>query len=196
MLCSTAFHIGPLAVANCNAISDDLRQLKSQIEGTYFKFQPIQLDSEKLVQLKHLAVAYTPATLQEHTKAKIAEKLTELFQGQVKKVVYACILTCPWFAHTQSEVSAQAKNNVLFMVFVASDEQFFTLATPHERELCETVDEARKLPSSLAPSLSPLSSFVIPSLCACAILICLEIPQKGLRGNHSFIRENRSPQLS
>lgn len=133
-----------LAVANCNAISDELRQLKSRIEGTYFKFQPIQLDRERLVQLKHLAVAYTPATLQEHTKAKIAEKLTELFQGQVKKVVYACILTCPWFGHAQTEVSAQAKNNVLFMVFVASDEQFFTLATPHERELCETVDEARK----------------------------------------------------
>lgn len=114
--------------------------MKSRIEGTYFRFQPIELDREKLVELKHLVVAYTPATLQEHTKAKIADKLAEIFNGQVKRLVYACILTCPWFAHAQSEVSAQARNNLLFVVFVASDEQFFSLATPHERELCETLD--------------------------------------------------------
>ncbi len=95
-------------------------------------------------------MAYTPSTLQEHTKAKIADKLVEIFSGQVKKVVYACVLTCPWFAHAQSEVSAQAKNNLLFVVFVASDEQFFSLATPHERELCETLDgEVREAGKSL-----------------------------------------------
>ena len=103
------------------------------------------MDRDRLTQLKHLVVPYTPATLQEQTKAKIAEKLAELFHGQVKKLVYACILTCPWFAAAQSEVSAQAKNNVLFAVFVSSDEQFFSLATPHEKELCETVDEASEI---------------------------------------------------
>lgn len=97
--------------------------------------------------MKHLTVAYTPSTLQEQTKAKMAEKLAELFQGQVKKLLFACILTCPWFAQAQSEVSAQAKNNLLYVVFVASDEQFFSLTTPHERELCETMDEARSLSS-------------------------------------------------
>ena len=136
-----------IAIASCSTIFDNLRQLKSQIEGTYFKFEPIQLDSDKLVHLKHLTVAYTPSTLQEQTKAKMAEKLAELFQGQVKKLLFACILTCPWFAQAQSEVSAQAKNNLLYVVFVASDEQFFSLATPHERELCETLDEARSLSS-------------------------------------------------
>ena len=75
----------------------------------------------------------------------MAEKLVELFQGQAKKLLFACILTCPWFAQAQSEVSAQAKNNLLYVVFVASDEQFFSLATPHERELCETMDEASSL---------------------------------------------------
>ena len=142
-----------LAIASCSTIYDNLRQLKSQIEGTYFKFEPIQLDTDKLVHLKHLTVAYTPSTLQEQTKAKMAEKLAELFQGQVKKLLFACILTCPWFAQAQSEVSAQAKNNLLYVVFVASDEQFFSLATPHERELCETLDEARRLSSMLENSL-------------------------------------------
>ena len=75
----------------------------------------------------------------------MAEKLAELFQGQAKKLLFACILTCSWFAQAQSEVSAQAKNNLLYVVFVAGDEQFFSLATPHERELCETMDEASSL---------------------------------------------------
>ena len=128
------------AVSECITILDQLRQLKSKIEGTYFNFQPIELNRDKLVELKHLVVAYTPATLQKPTKEKIANALAELFHGQVKKVVYACILTCPWFASVQSEVSAQAKNNLLFVVFVSSDEQFFSLATPHEKELSETID--------------------------------------------------------
>ena len=42
---------------------------------------------------------------------------------------------------SQSEVSAQAKNNVLYVVYVSRDEQFFSLATQHEKELCETWDE-------------------------------------------------------
>ena len=68
------------------------------------------------------------------------ENITLLLESQVKRVLYACLLTCPWFAYTQSEVSAQAKNNLLFVVYVAQDEQFFSLATPHEKELCETID--------------------------------------------------------
>lgn len=51
------------------------------------------------------------------------------------------MLTCPWFALAQTEVSAQSRNNLLYVVFVANDEQFFSLATPHERDLCETIDE-------------------------------------------------------
>ena len=65
----------------------------------------------------------------------------EIFDGQVKRLVYATILTCPWYSGSQSEESSQAKNNVLYVVFVSRDEQFFTLATQHEKELCETIDQ-------------------------------------------------------
>ena len=118
---------------------------KSKMEGTYFNFQRIELDRDKLTQLKNLVVTYNPATLQEQTKTEIAKKLAELFRGQVKKLVYACILTCPWFVAAQSEVSTHARNNLLFVIFVASDEKFFSLATPHERELSETVNEASEM---------------------------------------------------
>ena len=130
-----------LAIDDINAILDSLRHLKSRIEGTRFIFQPLSLDHDQLVLLKHLVVAHTPENLQEQTKIKIVEKLTSIFEGQVKRIVYACILTCPWFARSQSEVSGQAKNNILFVVYVGRDEQFFSLATQHEKELCETWDE-------------------------------------------------------
>ena len=103
----------------------------------------MSLDSDRLVHLKHLILSHTPATLQEETKAKIAEQLTQLFQSHVKKIVYACILSCPWFSGGQLEESARARKNILYVVYVATDEQFFSVATPHERELGETLDEVR-----------------------------------------------------
>ena len=86
-------------------------------------------------------MAFTPATLNEATREKIRNTVDELFRGQVKKVVYACLLTCPWFAAAQAEVSAKARNNILYVVYTASDEQFFSLASPHEKELAETLDK-------------------------------------------------------
>ena len=127
-------------------ILDRLRQLKSKIDGTYFNFHPIVLDKDKLSLLKYDVVAHTPATLNDKGKAKIASQLTELFRGQIKRLVFACVLSCAWFAAAQSEVSAQAARNVLYVVYVASDEHFFSLATPHEKQLCETVDEVRAGP--------------------------------------------------
>lgn len=120
---------------------DQLRLLKSRLEGSYYHFQPPSFNSDTLTELRLLSTAFTPTTLNPATKSKINKKLDELFHGQVKRVVYACLLTCPWFAMSQSEVSAQARNNILYVVYVASDEQFFSLASPHMKELAETIDE-------------------------------------------------------
>ena len=128
------------AIDDTNAILDSLRHLKSGIEGTCFAFCPITMNHDLLAVLRHLVVAHVPSTLHEETKKKIEAKLTDLFKGQVKRVIYSCIITCPWFAAAQTEISTAAKNNLLFVVYVANDEQFFSLATPHEKELCETID--------------------------------------------------------
>ena len=128
-------------LAQATHLLEELRDLKSKIEGTHFKFAPVAFDSRILSDLKHLVISHTPPTLQDSTKKKIADKVRQLSEGQLKRVLFACILTCPWFAHAQTEVSSQARNNILYVVFVSRNEQFFTLAAPHERELCETVDE-------------------------------------------------------
>ncbi|KAL5460428.1 hypothetical protein EMCRGX_G033875 [Ephydatia muelleri] len=128
-------------LAQATHLLEELRDLKSKIEGTHFKFSPVAFDPRILSDLKHLVISHTPPTLQDSTKTKIADKIRQLSEGQLKRILFACILTCPWFAHAQTEVSSQARNNILYVVFVSRNEQFFTLAAPHEREMCETVDE-------------------------------------------------------
>lgn len=122
---------------------DRLREIKSRMEGTYFKYRPLTLNAESLAHLKYQVTAHTPSSLNETHKTKMAETITKLFQDQVKRVLYACVLTCPWCVGSQSEVSAQARNTLLYVVYVGTDEQFFSLATPHERELAETIDQVR-----------------------------------------------------
>ncbi|XP_019852083.1 PREDICTED: uncharacterized protein LOC109581992 isoform X1 [Amphimedon queenslandica] len=122
-------------------ILGSLRDLKSRVEGTQFIFSPFSLDHNQLSLLHHLVVSHTPDNFDDGTKAKIAKEVTDIFDGQVKRLVYATILTCPWFSGSQSKKSAQPENNVLYVVFVSRDEQFFTLATEHEKELYETINE-------------------------------------------------------
>lgn len=129
------------ALSEAEAILNQLKDFKSKIEGSYFTFQPIVLDKQQVTLLKHNVVAFTPKTITEQAKHRIADQLLNLLDGQVRKVLYACLLTCPWFASVQDEVSGKAKNNILFVVYVARDEQFFSLATQHEKELCEVCEE-------------------------------------------------------
>ena len=131
----------PTAIEESRQLLDGLRLLKSRLEGSCYKFQPPSLNRDIITELRLLSTAFTPSTLNDTTKAKIRHKLDVLFQGQVKRVVFACLLTCPWFASAQTEVSAKARNNILYVVYTASDEQFFSLASLHEKELGETVDE-------------------------------------------------------
>lgn len=129
-----------IAIEDTNTILDSLRNLKSSIEGTSFAFRPISINHDQLALLRHLVLSHVPSHLHKETKDKIHEKVTTILEGQVKRILYSCIITCPWFASAQEEESAAAKNNLLFVVYVARDEQFFSLATPHEKELCETID--------------------------------------------------------
>ena len=131
-----------LSVVNeCRELLDRLRLLKSDLEGSnYAAFSPFPLDASAMSQLKHLVLAHTPADLPEDQKAKIANQLADLLDGRVKQLLYACLLTCPWYSSAQAEVSSKANRNVIFVVYVALDEQFFSLNTPHNKAMMETAD--------------------------------------------------------
>jgi len=128
-------------VGECRELLDRLRLLKSDLEGSnYAAFSPAPLDSSAMSQLKHLVRSHTPANLPEEQKAKIANQLADLLAGRVKQLLYACLLTCPWYSEAQTEESSKANRNVVFVVYVALNEQFFSLTTPHNKAMMETAD--------------------------------------------------------
>ena len=126
---------------SAEAILNSLKEFKSKIEGSYFTFQPIVLDKQQVTALKHIVVSFIPKTITEQAKYRMVDQLLGLLEGQIRKVLYTCLLRCSWFAAVHDEVSGKAKNNILFVVYVARNEQFFSLATQHEKELCEVCEE-------------------------------------------------------
>ncbi|XP_019852087.1 PREDICTED: uncharacterized protein LOC109581994 isoform X1 [Amphimedon queenslandica] len=124
------------SITTLNSLCD----LKSHLKDTQFIFRPFSLDHNELSLLHDLVVSHTPDNFHEGTKAKIAKKITKIFDGYIKRLVYATILTCPWFSGSQLEEFSKARNNVLYIVFVSRDEQFFSLKNQHEKELCDIID--------------------------------------------------------
>lgn len=132
-------------VSEAQSLMDQLRSLKSKIDGSHYEMKFPTLDPVLISKLKLLVKTHTPSSLSEQHKAKLAEHITRVLEGCVKKVLYACLITCPWFAGVQNELSAQAKNNTLFVVYVALDQQFFSLATPHEKQLADTINQVNQV---------------------------------------------------
>lgn len=123
---------------------DQLRILKSKIEGSHLQLllQPT-FDPALWSQLQNLVLSHTPSSLAEQDKAVLAQVLLDSFEGHVKEVVYCCLITCPWFAESCSRLEQKAKKNCLFVVYVASNKQFFSLASQHEKKLADIIDKAR-----------------------------------------------------
>ena len=121
---------------------DQLRLLKSKVEGSHLQLVfPPKFEPPLWSQLQNLVLMHTPSSLLEQDKAKMATLIAELLSDCVKEVVYCCMQTCPWLASAGTNTSKQMKRNRLFVVYVATDEQFFSLATQHERKLADVVDQ-------------------------------------------------------
>lgn len=123
----------------CVLLMDRLRILKSRIEGSYYQHQQLTFDPKLLSKLKHLVASHAPATLTEQHKAALAKLVSELLDGRVKGVVYCCLLSCPFGARCRE--LDQASKNVLFLVYVAADEHFFSLATQHDKGLADVINQ-------------------------------------------------------
>lgn len=161
---------------------DQLRQLKSKIEGSYYQLPPQPtFDPAQWSQLQQLVQLDTPGSLSELHKANLAQLLSDLLKDHVKKVLYSCLMTCPWLAATQCRLADQARNNHLFVVYVARDEEFFSLATHHEKTLADVINKAgfvalprfSLLPASQPPPKSSLlpTSLPLDSLCYPPLLL-------------------------
>lgn len=88
-------------------------------------------------------LSHTPSSLTEQDKARLADLLTNLLQEHVKMVLYCCLMTCPWFAGAQTQLDKQAKGNRLLVVYASSVEQFFSLASQHERKQANIIEQVK-----------------------------------------------------
>lgn len=120
---------------------DRLRLLKSKIEGSHNQLQQLTFNPTSLSQLKNVIASHIPVRLSEQEKARLAQLVSDMLEGRVKRIVYCCVLACPFFAGAQTTETDRARNNVLFLVFVAQDKQFFSLATPHEKGLADVSNQ-------------------------------------------------------
>lgn len=125
----------------CVLLMDRLRILKSRIEGSYYQLKQLTFDPKVLSKLKHLVASQTPASLTEQHKTALAELVSEMLDGRVKRVVYCCLQSCPF--STGAREMDQASKNTLFLVYVAADEHFFSLATQHDKGLADAVNQVK-----------------------------------------------------
>ena len=63
-------------------VLETLRDMKSEIEGTQVKLQPVKIDEDGLGPLKQLALMHIPSSLTVDIKSQFKQMVTDLFQGK------------------------------------------------------------------------------------------------------------------
>ena len=63
------------------SVIDTLREMKSEIEGTQIKLQPVRVDENALGPLKQLALMHVPGSLTVDVKAQFKDAVVNMFQG-------------------------------------------------------------------------------------------------------------------
>lgn len=53
-------------------------------------------------------------------------------------------MNCPWYYSTQSDRGLQAKHNILFVLYMHTDQQVFSPVNYHIKEQSEVIDKVKK----------------------------------------------------
>ena len=61
--------------------------------------------------------------------------------GQGVKVLYAILMTCPWYSSTQRERGEQAKHNVVFVVYQSNLDRFLAPVNSHLVDQSNVIDK-------------------------------------------------------
>jgi hypothetical protein len=51
--------------------------------------------------------------------------LVQNFTDRWKRLLFAAVLSCPWYVSTQSDCCQQARHNQFLAIYVAKDDQFY-----------------------------------------------------------------------
>ncbi|KAH3864135.1 hypothetical protein DPMN_027148 [Dreissena polymorpha] len=125
----------------CMDCLDDLKSIKSSLEGSEVKVKAPEVKEDFLVELKQLTLMHIPSSMEKDVCLKFQDLIQKTFEGTGVDVVYACLLTCPWYACTQQERGEQAKYNTLFVVYQSSLRSFCAPVSSHVVEKTSIVDK-------------------------------------------------------
>ena len=71
-------------------------------------------------------------------------KITKCFKG-CKKIIFAALVTCPWYCSTQTDRGLQAKHNTLFVLYLHTDKQFFAPVNYNIKKQSQVIDQVSDL---------------------------------------------------
>ncbi|WAQ96464.1 hypothetical protein MAR_029154 [Mya arenaria] len=101
----------------CVESLENLKFIKSSLEGSEVTVTTPEISEEFLTELKQQTLMHLPSSMTEAARGKILDLVQKTFQETDVVVVYVCLLTCPWYSCTQRERGEQAKYNQLFIVY-------------------------------------------------------------------------------
>ncbi|KAL3876421.1 hypothetical protein ACJMK2_034270 [Sinanodonta woodiana] len=84
---------------------------------------------------------HIPESISDETRKKFQQLILSLFKGQNVTVLYAALLTCPWYARTQRERGEQAKHNIIFIIFKCGLAQYLSPISSHVHEQANVIDK-------------------------------------------------------
>ncbi|XP_013417565.1 uncharacterized protein LOC106178780 isoform X2 [Lingula anatina] len=121
---------------------EHLQSLKAELEDRDFKLHDYssKVTEEGLQSLRQLCLMHVPSSVTEDVRGLFQEKLQDIFEGWSREVLFAAIITCPWYWATQEERGQQAKHNSILVIYVGRDEEFFAPINRHFKEQHNVID--------------------------------------------------------
>ncbi|XP_070184021.1 uncharacterized protein [Littorina saxatilis] len=119
---------------------DQLREVKALVEGSHDTFVPLSINEQPLLELKQLLLMHVPSSITDEARQRFFMLIDQALGDRCKKIVAGVVLTCPWYAATQKERGEQAKHNMLLVVVMNDDRQFFSPANLQTKEAGGVVD--------------------------------------------------------
>ncbi|KAL8563909.1 hypothetical protein ACOMHN_049565 [Nucella lapillus] len=122
-----------------------MRDIKAMVEGCSENFVPLRISDKPLTELKQLLLMHTPSTVTDKARLQFSQLIQQALADGCKKILAAVVVTCPWYAATQKELGEQAKHNMLLVVVMNHDRQFFSPASLHAKETGAVVNRVSEV---------------------------------------------------
>ncbi|CAL1546317.1 unnamed protein product [Lymnaea stagnalis] len=114
---------------------------KAHLEGSDCDFCIPNLQESGLIELKQLTLMHVPSSLTPEVCDKFKVMVDRALKDQCKAILSITLLNSAWYELSQRERGEQAKHNILLVVFISRDEQFFSPANPQTKEQASVIDE-------------------------------------------------------